>query len=550
MADDNAAAAADPHAGAPGYYPATDHAIPYMSDWSRIHDDDATKATLRHLGCNYLGTQGSPPTLIALKRHAQSLAILISRLSPSVKTGRVDGNPIFDDRVPAQDANGVNVNTVDGRLELNDAFDWLADLTQPYNNDDPNHHRPLNILSNEVEGRHEVLGTAFHCPLTRVTPRDAKEERSNPYKADVSRTPYASHHLLAMHANACLEHLDHEFSATGGILSMIPEDGQGANTAELRAAQNSLLGQLLLYVQGLALRNHEMDMTNAKMADALAGEAVVPMQHLSLAGPDGRSGREIAYPQDRWVLVNSGDDVWAHLHDALDRAEAALDARELAWAQDDTNNDSAWRTDRTDVQHARGIVDVDISTRFYRLQGQGRSTIFVLPAFASRPATEWSTRMALYARPTVVGTVAATWPQRASEFEKRWTTRNADADQMRNDYNALQAKSNRDDATIQAQRYERDAQTQRIQNLTTELARYTNRQPAAGDAPNADFIATLNAQIVNLQNQLAGPNNPGGAGNGNGNGNGNGAAVPDPAAGGGGGGGGGQDNLMSGADGP
>lgn len=508
MADDNAAAAADPNIGAPGYYPATDHAIPYQSEWSRIHDDDATNATLRHLGCNYLGTQGSPPTLIALKRHAQSLAILISRLSPSVKTGRVDGNPIFDNRQAAQDANGVNVNTVDGRLELTDAFDWLADLTQPYNNDDPNHHKPLNILSNEVEGRHEVLGTDFHCPLTRVTPRDAREERSNPYKGDVLRTPYASHHLLAMHANACLEHLDHEFSATGGILSMIPEDGQGANTDELRAAQNSLLGQLLLYVQGLALRNHEMDMTNLKLTDALAGEAVVPMQHLSQAGPDGRSGREIAYPQDRWVLVNSGDDVWAHLHDALDREEAALDAREQAWAQDDNsgqNNGSVWRTDRTDDQHARGIVDVDVSTRFYRLQGQGRSTIFVLPAFASRPATEWSTRMALYARPTVVGTVAPKWPQQASDFERRWIARNADADRMRTDYNALQAKSNRDDATIQTQRFDRD-------RLTTLLAQYTNQQPGA--PPPA---------------QVPPP-------------------APDPAAG-GGGGGGGADTLMSGAGG-
>lgn len=497
MADDNAAAQNDSNVSQPGYYPATDYAIPYQSEWSRIHDDEATKATLRHLGCNYLGTPGCPPTLIALKRHAQSLAVLIARLSPSVRTGSVDGNPIFDDR---QVGAGNIQHSVEGRLELNDAFDWLADLSQPYNNDDPNHHKPLNILSNEVRGRHEVAGTEYECPIRSVTPREPEEKRAHPYLPDVSQLPHASHHLLAMHANQCLELLDHEFSNTGGILSLIPEEGQGANSAELKAAQNSLLGQLLLYVQSLALRNHEMDMTNAKLTDALASEAVVPLQHLSVLGPDGRSGREIVYPQDRWVLVNAGDDVWAHLHDAMDREEAALAVREHEWAQEDEGlgGDSVWSTERGQGRHARGLVAVDIRSRFYRLQGQGRSTIFVLPAFATQPSTEWSERLDRYSKPTVVGTVAPRTVQRATDYEKRKNEDHAAVVRQRTRFAELQAQTARDKNTIDHLRSEAARQVQVQQNMSTQLAQYTTRQPAEGQS-NVDLITTLENQIAALQ---------------------------------------------------
>ncbi|KAI7783961.1 hypothetical protein LA080_010986 [Diaporthe eres] len=503
MADDNAAAQNDPNVSQPGYYPATDHAIPYQSEWSRLHDDEATKATLRHLGCNYLGTPGCPPTLIALKRHAQSLAVLIARLSPSVRTGKVDGNPIFDDRQVGRDQYGAaNIqHSVEGRLELNDAFDWLADLSQPYNNDDPNHHKPLNILSNEVSGRHEVAGTEFKCPIESFPVREPLEQRAHPYLPDVSQLPHASHHLLAMHANQCLELLDHEFSNTGGILSLIPEEGQGANSAELKAAQNSLLGQLLLYVQSLALRNHEMDMTNAKLTDALASEAVVPLQHLSVLGPDGRSGREIAYPQDRWVLVNAGDDVWAHLHDAMDREEAALDVREHEWAQEDAGlgGDSVWSTERSQGRHARGLVAVDIRSRFYRLQGQGRSTIFVLPAFATQPSTEWSERLDRYSKPTVVGTVAPRTVQRATDYQKRQDRDHAAEMRRQTRFSELQTDSARDKGTIDHLRNEaaRNAQVQK--NMSTQLAQYTNRQPAEGQQNNEDLIASLHSTIAALQ---------------------------------------------------
>lgn len=535
MADENPDAQNDANVNQPGYYPATDHAIPYQSEWSRIHDDEATKATLRHLGCNYLGTKGCPPTLIALKRHAQSLAVLIARLSPSVRTGKVDGNPIFDERQAGRDR---IQHSVEGRLELNDAFDWLADLSQPYNNDDPNHHKPLNILSNEVAGLHEVTGVEYQCPLDKVSPREPKEQRAHPYLQDVSAQPYASHHLLAMHANDCLERLDHEFSNTGGILSLIPEAGQGANSDELKAAQNSLLGQLLLYVQSLALRNHEMDMTNAKLTDALASEAVVPLQHLSVLGPDGRAGREIAYPQDRWVLVNAGDDVWAHLHDTLDREEAALTVREQEWAGEDVGlgGDSVWCTERGQDRCARGLVAVDIRSRFYRLQGQGRSTIFVLPAFATQPSTEWSERLDRYSKPTVVGTVAPRTVGRASEYEKR---RNADhqaALRRGTRLSDLQVKSATDNANIQQLRSEAARNEQVQRDMSNQLAAYTAQVPVEGQPSNADIIRDLYNQIARLQQAAQQRHSPQGV-----------RFANPPGAG---GAVGGADIVMSGANGP
>ncbi|KAG8167750.1 hypothetical protein KVR01_003439 [Diaporthe batatas] len=490
MADDNPPAQQDPLADQPGHYPANDYAIAYESEWSRIHGDDPT---LGHLSCNYLGTKGCPPTLLALKQHAQSLAILIARLSPSVRTGVVDGNPIFDNR---QVDGGQIRHNVDGRLELNDAFDWLADLSTPYVNDDANHHKPLNILCNEVKSQHEVTGPEFQCPLTQVDPREIKEDRGHPYKENVSLMPYASHHLLAMHANACLEQLDHEFSDQGGILSLIPEEGRGANSAELTAAQNSLLGQLLLYVQSLALRNHEMDMTNAKLTDALAGEAVVPLQHLSVLGPDGRSGREIAFPQDRWVLVNAGDDVFGHLHDTLDREEAALAVREHEWAQDKgLGGDSCWQPDRDRDRLARGVVAVDMKSRFYRLHGQGRSTIFVLPAFASQPGTEWSERMDRYSRPTVVGTVAPRTVQRASEYQKRWTQQNNAAQRAQAAAAQLQDQSARDQATIdylRAEAVRQDALLRAAQAANQAQAQAADPAQAANQAQGVRIQADNN----------------------------------------------------------
>ncbi|KUI54792.1 hypothetical protein VP1G_02259 [Cytospora mali] len=457
--------------GRVGYYHATDYSIPYLSAWSRIHNNPVTKNMLRHMGCSYMGTEGIPPTLLALKQHAQSLAVLIAHLSPSVKSGRVDAKAFdFDPGSVLDDGQGNKyreyIDKPERRMELNDAFDWLADLSQPYVNDDPNHHKPLNTLVNEVKGRHDVLGTEYQCPLADVPPRLRGDARQNGYIKQVSPKPYASHHNLVMHANECLERLDHEFSATGGIMSLIPAEGRGATTQELKDAQNSLLGQMLMWMQALVLRNQELEMSVGACTDALASEAVVPLQHLSMTGPDGRSGREIAYPQDRWVLVNAGDDVWNYLHDTMDRQEALIEAKEKEWQHGGLLTQRAWMQERGGYQYARGLVVVDVNTRFYRLQGQGRSTIFVLPAWEHHPALEWTKAMQEAGKQKVVSVVTPKYPERVSEFERRWNERKKASDKTASDFWQLDQKKKQLELTVSDLRRENRKHVELVKKLS------------------------------------------------------------------------------------
>lgn len=496
---------AESNIGRVGYYHATDYSIPYLSAWSRIHDNPITKNVLRHMGCSYMGTEGLPPTLLALKQHAQSLAVLIAHLNPSVNSGRVDAKDFdFDQGAVLDDGNGNRrveyMDKPERRMELNDAFDWLADLSRPYVNDDPNHQKPLNTLVNEVKGRHDVLGTTYQCPLADVPARQRGDARQNEYFKQVSPKPYASHHGLAMHANECLERLDHEFSATGGIMSLIPEEGRGANTQELKDAQNSLLGQMLTWMQALVLRNQELEMNFAACTDALAKEAVVPLQHLSMAGPDGRSGREIAYPQDRWVLVNSGDDVWNYLHDTMDRQEALIEAKHKIWSGGGLVSERAWMHERGGHQYARGLVVVDANTRFYRLQGQGRSTIFVLPAWEHHPALEYTRAMEKAARPKVVSVVTPKYPERATEFERKWRDKNQASEKAAADFFELEQKRRQLELTVADLRRERDKQAEVARRLSEVVG-------ANAPAHQATRIQEIIEENARLRARVNGPVN-------------------------------------------
>ncbi|KLU82531.1 hypothetical protein MAPG_01603 [Magnaporthiopsis poae ATCC 64411] len=66
----------DPELARYGYIPGNDHALPYLSKWSREMAIDLQQmpAVLQHLNCSYLSTPGQAPTLLALKQHLQSLA--------------------------------------------------------------------------------------------------------------------------------------------------------------------------------------------------------------------------------------------------------------------------------------------------------------------------------------------------------------------------------------------------------------------------------------------------------------------------------------------
>lgn len=408
-----------------GYVKGTDYSLPYFSRFSRLHEREVREGLLRHVNCGYLSTHGVPPTLLALKQHAQSLCILIHMLNPTIRSAEIASG---DPKKAGLDTKGWE-DPFAYKYELNDSFDFLADLTVPYANDDPRHHKPLMALANEVRGRHEARGTAYHCPFAEAPPPRAKGEKQR---------PYANHHALVMHANACLERLDHEFSSAGGLLGILPVtataddehgDGGGGEKEDLANARNSLLGQWLLFTQHLVARMHDLERAYGNALDALAGEAAVPHQYLAALGPDGRStGREIAFPQDRWVLVNAGDDVFARVHDLLDRQEALAHAREKVWRRNGVVGDHVW-VDKDEPgggggsrgDYARGIVAVDVATRYYRLAGRGRNTLFVVPAWEQHPGVAGTRETE--GQPTVVACVQPKFPERVTELEKRYGAR-------------------------------------------------------------------------------------------------------------------------------
>ncbi len=413
-----------------GYIQATDYSLPYFSQWSRMHEPELTQGIFRHINCGYLSTHGLPPTLLALKQHAQSLCALIHELNPTLRSAEIlTGEPTSAGLSPyvTTPGGGVFESTEDPlaiKYERNDAFDFLSDLTVPYSNDDPNHNKPLTGLLNEVRRRHEAYGTDYHCPLAETKPRGKGEPQK----------PYANHHLLVMHANACLERLDHEFSATGGILSLLPTTEEHDET-DLKNARNSLLGQWIFFTQRLVGRMHELERAYGNALDALAGEASIPHQHMSALGPEGRSGRSLVFPQDRWVLVNAGDDIFEYIHGILDKQEAMKDVKEKVWKKHGELGKFLWNRDHSGKDYARGIIPVTLPTRFYRLAGQGHNTLFVLPAWGNHPGVTYTKE--IEDKPTVVACVQPKFPPRVTELEKRYNERIQRADQIERDNMAM-----------------------------------------------------------------------------------------------------------------
>lgn len=507
-----------------GYYHATDYALPYVSKWSRVVDDEWVSRMLAHMNCSYMGEPGMPPTLLSLKRHAQSLAVLIQYLQPSVGTGAVDGK-VLGDFDPhgyivnsvggvAQDAagNGIDeaartyVDNPERRLNNGEAFDWLHDLTNPYHNDDPDHHRPLNALMNEVKSSHDLTGPKFHCPLTDVVPRGLKEDIS---KNDIYLNPkdavarnYASHHNLVMHANECLELLDHEFSATGGLLSIIPPDGEGLDKDDFEAAKNTLLGQLLLHTQGMYLRMHEFELDVGNMRDALAKDALVPLQSLRAGGPDASSGRELVVGQDRFVIVNANNDTWKYMQDDFDVKEQQRQDIERVYREGGASGEAQWMQDHGGDLHARGIVAVDYTTRYYRLMGAGHSTIFIAPGFGLVPSTEQTPKNER--NPGVLGLVQPRWPERVSDWERKYKKQIADATALTRANFDLQRQKDDKQEQIDALQHALDATQTALQAANDALTGVgATAEQELNSAQQQQARDTLLDQYASLQRQFA-----------------------------------------------
>ncbi|KAI1461400.1 hypothetical protein F4805DRAFT_453832 [Annulohypoxylon moriforme] len=392
---------ADVYQGMEGYVGPTHWARPYFSN--HHHENPGNAKMLGHVNCGYLSTAGRPPTLEALKQHAQSLAYLISTIVPSVVSSEVNN------------ANR-NRNEPQPSFDPNSAYDWLEDLRKPYDNIDKAHRKPLNSLVNLIKRNSDEKGIEFHCPLSEI-PLKHIENELEPIR------PFQSHMTLLMHANECLERLDHEYSAMGGLLAILPTEEEDVSTnPDLPKARKTLIGQWLMFTQHLVGRMHELEIAYANSLDLLANEAIVPAQHLSNAGPDARAGREIVFPQDRWIMANAGEDVFNLVHQFLDKKEAWAANQDNAFVKRNVVGDTLRRTagegeEAKDEDLLRGISYVDLSTRYYRLNGSGHGPIFCLPAFADRPNTAYTKD--IENRPTVITVPEPSPPNPTTAWDRK-----------------------------------------------------------------------------------------------------------------------------------
>lgn len=366
---------------------------------------------LAHVNCGYLSKKGHAPTLLQLKQHAQALTILIKSLTISTRAAIID-----------------NTNSgIAGANPFNDGetYDFLNDLTKVYSGPSnpalaASHNRPLtsvlNVLSQDIQPGYKLAladGEVRYMPDTAAIDDICPLHYAEDTPVDGPAMPYATHEALIAHANEILEMLDHEYSAKGGLLSILPPKEE---TDSREKAEATLLGQLILYVQRLVQRLHDLERLYANSMDALAGEAVVPHQALSQLGPDGRKGREVVYPQDRFVLVNAGDDVWQFLNREFEYKEQIDERVAENYKRNGVTGEALWAT-RGGREMVRGITAIDITTRYYRLRDDSLKTIFVIPAHGDHPATKATRDMEQ--QPTVVAVVKPVWPERVSEWEMK-----------------------------------------------------------------------------------------------------------------------------------
>ena len=353
---------------------------------------------LKHVNCDYLSTKGLPPTLLQLKQHAQSLTVLIKHITVSTLPATIDNASI---QPPAQD------HAAAYRFLENESYDWLNDLTKPYSNNNRHHQIPLTSLLNTIERNPFTLKPIDTCPLHAADPEKIPRNGHS--------LPYATHQTLIKHANEILEMLAHEYSATGGLLSILPPDDK-EHKEDRKNAEETVLGQFIIYAQRLVLRLHELERQYANALDVMEGEAAIPLQMLSRLGPMGRKDRLLAYPQDRFVLVNAGEDVWQFLNNELERKDVVETEYDNKWRELGVTGEKLW-TQKGTGEAARGITHLDVTTRYYRLRGSPLKTIFIIPAHQEHPGTKVTREME--SQPTVVTVTKPVWPERVSTWEMK-----------------------------------------------------------------------------------------------------------------------------------
>lgn len=360
------------------YLPETEYSNAYRSEYLDTLGTPTSEVweLLAALPCSYVESPSSiAPTILALKRHAQSICALLQFLLPPTEPGPLGTSDFKDGQ----------------------ALDFLNDLSTPYQNGSDDHNRPITTLLNNLKaparGRKRPVDV---CPLHRHE------------VADLDRTvalPHATHHKLLKHANECLERLDHDYSASGGIMSILPIDRTNASAVQIMA-DSTLIGQMLTSMQGLVVRNRELEICLDDMRGLVAGQSLVPREILAELGAVGRLGTKIeSYPQDRFVVADVTQEKWTWLCDELDRQ----DLRE-------------------------GTQTVSIVTSYTRLRGQ--TTVFIAFETLLR-------RRADVTGPAVVKVVMPKWPERTTAWEERHEEGLESARAMKGEYFALQRKVER-----------------------------------------------------------------------------------------------------------
>lgn len=405
--------------------PSTPFAPAYRSTFTLSRAGKKLLPSLEHVNCSYLSTAGFPPTLLQLKQHVHSLTVLIKAITVSTAPGVIDNKNKDQPDLPA--------------FTDSETYDFLNDLRKPYKGPrnealQQHHSLPLTSLLNTIEEEHIHRGGGNHaliqarqiCPLQRM----------EKIPENGQALPYATHQALIGHANEVLELLDHEYSAKGGVLGILPGEDQ---EDDRKKAETTLLGQMIVYLQRLVQRLHDLERLYANAMDVLAGEAVTPQQALSKLGVQGRKGRKVVYPQDRFVLVNAGEDVWQFLNREFEKKEVE-DALAMSNSRSQgVTGEALWRG-QGDQEMSRGIVALDITTRYYRLRGDELKTVFVIPAYEKHPGTKATRDMEKV--PTVVSVVKPTWPERASTWEKNNRRDMEDLKRLRQEMVQLKAETN------------------------------------------------------------------------------------------------------------
>ncbi|KAK0119807.1 hypothetical protein ONS95_011239 [Cadophora gregata] len=415
------------------YIPPTRFAQAYKSIFIQKPESEKVKDIVPYVNCSYLSTTSKIPTLLELKQHAQSLVILIKSITMAEQGGLID-----------------NENSgIMGAHPFSDGltFDFLNNLREPYAGPKnpalmAAHQKQLTSLANVITSgwqpmpEHKDQYGNISPPANTVIIQDVCPLHHVEDSVDNTTygQPYATHQALIAHANEVLEMIDHEYSAVGGLLGILPKVEQKEQRAK---AESTLLGQLILYVTRLVQRIHDLERLYANALDCLATESVVPHQALSALGPDGRKPREIVYPQDRFVLVNAGDSVWEYLNSEFEYREE-IDGRVAAnYKKHGLAGEAIWEQ-RGGKEMSRGITAIDITTRYYRLRGDPLKTIFVIPAHSEHPGTKVTRKMEN--EPTVVAVVKPVWPERISEWEKKHRAELEELKVLRNQFRASQSE--------------------------------------------------------------------------------------------------------------